>query len=230
MNNHCIGECKPKNGTIVYNPITFRNITTRHTAMCAVDPGASNNEEFLPCVFDIKKNAKNSGLYTIGTPLFEITSKTFLNEIYKIYSVEDATQLLNNNKSMPNRTKNRILNCLWKSYGLTSNNSLIDYYYTYVKNIWIHKFYNYLCKFMHYDNDKIIILPSKDDDSKTNDCALHTNEKIEYLMNNIYTIKFITDAYDIFLEKYKDNWDFLESHHKKFQSLLLKLGEIKLFA
>lgn len=185
-----------------------------------------NKQLLAPCNNDNKNNDnknndklfKNNNLYLL--PDINIDCGKFLKMFYKIYSIENTIEYISNNSNIPKTTKIRLINCSWKEYGLIKENItdiFIYFYYDYIHNYWIKKFYKYLGNYILYDKNKIIL-------KKNNEIDINVNEKIKYIKDNIYTFETVKKIMLNFIDEYKEKWDEIISHHKKIKKLFISYG------
>ena len=250
----CIGPCvKPEE--VMLHPITLDYYTIKDDVgvdFCLINPTNDpniikqhaeifnenniNNATCLGYIAPCKKskNENKKDLFdgqdiTFLFPEIDINCGKFLRIFYNIYSIENTLQYIKENQNIPKNTKIRLINCSWKEFGSNKDNItdlFVKFYWNYIRKYWMKNFYNYLGKSLFYDNkqNKVVKIKECSDD----EINKKVKEKIEYLMEYVYDFESVRKVMLEFINKYKNNWNWIESHHKKIKKYFLVFGLNKL--
>lgn len=219
-NDVCIGPCVPP-GTVILHPITLKMITNHTYSFCPVIPIVVNDNELQ----DIRKCYKFDDIDTIKnfdmiTPKTGFTSERFLQVVYNIHSIENAIEWLNDNKHKPLLTKNRIINCAWKSYLNNIENvtePLIHFYRNRIIDLWLEEIYDVVGENLDISGNTIIV--NKNGKSKVTDFV---SEKNKYIINNILTFNTIQKIILKFIKHNTEIWNSIDKHEIIFKKTLFE--------
>jgi hypothetical protein len=162
----CIGPCYPPNSKIVHpHTLDIYNNKSNYS-VCPIHETLIDGElhQFDKC--EIAPKNKNSKLNSqssihILVPDLDMTDEYFLNQIYSIYSFNDALAYITKFKLSPLLSRMRIINCAWSVYGQEVNiidDILTDLYMEVVENIWQDYIYNKIKKVSVYKITKSKLL------------------------------------------------------------------------
>jgi hypothetical protein len=218
-NNHqCIGPCYHKNTTFVH-PITAEYITSTNATCPIYDEGIDEDgniviQEVDECMNPTQdKDIKDDSYYNnISVPIISLDNIKFLRKFYNIYTFESALDWIEKKKSVPFRTKNRIIEAAWKAYGKELDiidQRTTDYYLDVIKKRWINYIVSEIGKYISIEKKKNKITINKEGKENPED---HRIEKTNYILD-----KFITrdDIYKFLIRYnnyYKKTWDHVDNH------------------
>lgn len=228
----CLGPCT-KQGNIILHPISLEYIVNTDHPFCPVIDHKYPHITLDECkLSEVNNKDINHDHFSTVTPLVGFTCSDFLKDNYNIYSIENMLQYINSNSDIPKTSKIRLINCSWKEFGSNKNNIsdiFVDFYRNFIKKYWIKSFYSHLGKSLFYDNEKNIVVHTKNTAYITDDeMKKHLDEKIYFLMKNVYDFKSVHDIMFDFIDKNIKNWTWIESHHKKIKKMFILYGINKL--
>jgi hypothetical protein len=159
-------------------------------------------------------------LSTNNSIIVFLTKKIFLNEYYKIFSLNEMIEWIKNNNHHLKTTKNRLLNYAWCSFGNDISNisdKVIDYYHNLIKINWIKIYYKHLYNRIYVDDDNIYFTKENIDiDDKIN-----IKRKIDYLMDELYTFNNIKKYITKFISQYKKKWNKIKDYNNNIKKFIL---------
>lgn len=205
----CLTKCYPKNQPYLH-PISLRIIPIPNMDSCAIYPVHSRDTEiskYGDMIWFDKCNQSDNEYYEIPDELdsmllrFTFNSRDFLTSIYELYSFDDVIRWSLENDDLPTNTIKRVHNCAWKIHGDNSDNLstiVIDYYYDLFKDNWLE---NYM---IHIMEKYSLELGLNEEESNGNINNI--------LIKKYFTYNFFWNVIKSYIEKYKSEWEKINSH------------------
>ena len=218
----CLGPCFEAN-SLSRHPYTLTTIT-HNKPFCAVIPHYTKEGDFS--IFDlcniptVKSEEFIPDKSDTLIPEIHFNYGEFIGMYYGINSFDDALDYVTTKKNAQIRTKLRIMNCAWRSYGkiiieseqgLIITDKLVDFYIYVIRKLWIKSIFPLVAKYIHIENDNILISDSKSK-SKSKDTGedSHHVEKINYFLDKFANRNTVYDFMNEFIHdrvKVKETMD-----------------------
>jgi hypothetical protein len=228
-NRQCITPCYSAN-TWILHPTSVQFVKDLKHPYCATDiyytkhNGVSMRNLTDVCE-KVSEEVLNPDKITkdIYAPISGFDSSIFLSKFYKINSIDEAIKYINENDSIENDTKDRILNLSFECFKMEeiiNSADLIEYYISILKKRWIKNLYKHLYKFIEVDGDKIKF---KNIDEKEN-YEENKVEKINFIVVKLITYKNIQLIIKKFIEKIKNeegNSLIIFNYQERFLSFII---------
>lgn len=203
-NLQCLGPCYHPN-TLVIHPITLEYITDKENFFCPVkewvykDKESGKNISLLTDVCykptKLKDDDSRELEMNIILPYIDFNCEQFLKIYYNIFSFEDAVEWISSKKYLPFRTRQRVIDCAWRTYGKSVeyiDNVILDFYINLIKKKMIGSFYDKLHRYVHINGDKIYFGNPATNKLKSGDYSVQRiNYIIEKFVNNDELHRFL---------------------------------------
>ena len=211
----CLGTCYKPN-TPYLHPITLHYLLHPKNSTCPTykwrNEKTKQYQLYDTCNPDNTSDSTDS-ISSVLSPVLNFNEDQFLKLHYNIYTFGAGVDWLIDNINSYHSSV-RILECLWRVYGNTTDiltDKFIKYYIDFIKLYWTKTLYNKLNKYVVVSSNKIQFT-GKPSDSNSN--ADHKTEIINFIVqkfvipNNVYAVmrKHIKDG--------AANWNSIEYHNK----------------
>jgi hypothetical protein len=172
------------------------------------------------CMIPTEKKdlSNNENDQSILIPYIDLNCEFFLKKYYDIYTFEQAIDWINDKKYTSLRTRNRIMECAWNTFG--ENLDILDqritnFYLDLIKKKWIYEIMNDLEEYLYIDDEtKTIILKKTDKNDKNKDkLGKNTVEKINFLIDKFVTRDDIYKFLIRYLKYRKSMWENIKNHN-----------------
>jgi hypothetical protein len=240
-NLQCIGPCYHSN-TVIVHPLTLQYVRETDNAFCPVqefeytDPvsGKTTNKLTDMCfnptaAEDIKNTSSQS---SIMIPIIDFNAERFLKLYYKIYSFEDAIDYIEKHNYTALKTRSRIIDCAWETFGKDLDlidQRIADFYVELMKKKWMPYIYDKLHQYITIDNNKIIFSkPSKEIKEKLIDDSEFKIEGMNFLAAKFATHEEIYKFIIKYLKYRKKTWSEIDNHTDKLKEDLVEYIEQKI--
>lgn len=211
----CITKCYKK-GKLFIHPVILQLMLATDKDVCAINPVPSRDPLYDAIYVDYCKLSDDE-TYELPNELesllssFHFSPLDFLENLYNIYSFDDAIKWTLENDYLPFDTIKRVQNCSWRVFGLISgevSGMVIDYYFDIARHHWI-KDYAILV-------EKDYSFSIKLDDMVNN--ARHEVESIIY--RDFLTYDFFVNCIKNYIDDYTDKWEMVNSHYASIKKYI----------
>ena len=200
-NRKCLTKCYDANETVIH-PITLdrQHFTTSN---CAIDSYYDDNDVnvwFDEC--NVEDNQTSILPNEINIFLFKhnFGPEEFLNNIYKIYSLDDTINWIKDNVKLLNKTKIRVTNISFSVYGneiKQFTNNTVNYFYNFALRNWVPKYINKI-----------------------------NNKKFEKYIEEKFTEDLFFKIYKKYVNEFTNKWNTIGNHLKKMEIYILNILNI----
>ena len=223
----CVGPCYPGN-TIVLHPSTLQYVDVYDQGhgpdkmVCPIVPTWDEKYKITRLVDQCKdEDVANLDWENVGIesfiPQMHFNPENFLRLFYKINTMGEAIEWVQNNRNLPDATILRIIECAIFTFGQEHMNTAMDWLYTQFQNVWLPDAYQKsLHKFVKFKDDQVYIAKTSQSPDD------HKDEKINYLKTQVMPMSQFSKIVQHYVEKHREKWDTITSHLTKIRGYVLQ--------
>lgn len=214
-NKQCIGPCYPAK-TRVIHPITVRYVTHFDEPFCPTHrqvDDKTQEETWLDTCYNVTeteqdlKEVKKNAL----SPSLAFNCEHFLRLYYKIDSMEDCLEWIDNHPSVSYYTKNRLINCAWGAYGEHLGEAItpiITFYLTMAKKRWMPYILQQLNRYLKIEGESIKFGKQK----KPTEPDYLRIEKINFIVDRLINFHTLQQFLNKYIAENKGKWNETDEH------------------